>query len=417
MGKPTPEQLERINQLALVPLSEDQLYVFPAKVIGSKLIPGYNMRLSNEFLGKMADQAKQGVALLVDHPWKKWEAKSIPYGRTFDSRLQMDGNELSLYADHYMVLGQEFDDIKTDDLAAGIDAGTIFDTSAGFIVSECNCSLCGLSYYNSPCPHLAGVEYDAGVCEKIAMDGQLMENSLVFDGAYEGAGIGMSKSTGTSKQNNQEFVPLEATTKTLEGDSRIFYAFSKKSGLSAYILGQQLGLSNKEEPGMNDKERADKAELALSQKEVALTKVNTTLEGIRTALKVNSDGEILGALASLSKNAEQGQRYVSKVMEEACGAGIRALGQAFNADAMKLTFSNLPVEEVEKIRDTFESQSKAALGGGGQHTVTGKTDLPDNPETNPNGGTALSAEQEQEKTKEEAKAALKRRGLLKEEAR
>jgi hypothetical protein len=416
MAKPTTEQLAKINQLALVPLSEDQVYVFPAKVIGDNLIPKLKMRLSSQFLQKMADQAKQGVSLLIDHPWTKWEAKSIPYGRTFDSRLQMDGNELSMYADHYMVMGQEFDGIKTDDLAASIDAGTIFDTSAGFIVSECNCSLCGLSYYNSPCPHLAGVEYDAGVCEKIAMDGQLMENSLVFDGAYEGAGIGMSKSSGPSKEKNQEFVPLESTTKTIDGDSRIFYAFSQKSGVQAFVLGNQSELP-KEEESMNDKERADKAELALSQKEVVLTKVNTTLEGIRAALKVNSDEEIAGTLSVLSKNAELGHKYASKVIDEACGAGVRALGQAFNTDAMKMSFSNLPVEEVEKIRDTFEAQAKAALGGGGQHTSTPKTDLPANPETNPNATVTLSADEQKAQAESDAKAALKRRGLLKEEAR
>ncbi|KAG2853116.1 hypothetical protein PC115_g25969, partial [Phytophthora cactorum] len=54
----------------------------------------------------MAVQAREGVSLLLDHSWAN--------------------------LDHYMKLGQEVGDIKVDQIAEGIDAGTIFDTSIGF---------------------------------------------------------------------------------------------------------------------------------------------------------------------------------------------------------------------------------------------------------------------------------------------
>ncbi|WP_246862849.1 hypothetical protein [Paenibacillus cellulosilyticus] len=111
-----------------------------------------------------------------------------PIGRTFDSRLQMDGDELALYADHYMKLGQEVGDIKVDQIANGIDAGTIFDTSIGFTVSSQTCSICGQEYFGGSCPHIRGREYDSKLCFVEINDGHLMENSLVFDGAYPGAG-------------------------------------------------------------------------------------------------------------------------------------------------------------------------------------------------------------------------------------
>jgi hypothetical protein len=102
MAKPTPNQLVRINQLALVQLSEEETYVFPAKLVGDNIIPGRFYRITANFLKKMADQAKAGVSLLLDHSWANLGIMTIPIGRTFDSRLQQDGDELALYADHYM---------------------------------------------------------------------------------------------------------------------------------------------------------------------------------------------------------------------------------------------------------------------------------------------------------------------------
>jgi hypothetical protein len=109
--------------------------------------------------------------------------------------LQQDGDELALYADHYMKMGQEIADISTDQVASGIDAGTIFDTSIGFIASKQICSICGNNYFSSDCSHMRGKIYDDDkLCIIDIDDGNLMENSLVFDGAYPGAGVvGLNK--------------------------------------------------------------------------------------------------------------------------------------------------------------------------------------------------------------------------------
>lgn len=41
MAKPTPEQLAKINQKALVPLTDEQTHVFQARIIGTKRIDKY----------------------------------------------------------------------------------------------------------------------------------------------------------------------------------------------------------------------------------------------------------------------------------------------------------------------------------------------------------------------------------------
>ncbi|WP_176702356.1 hypothetical protein [Paenibacillus sp. Mc5Re-14] len=43
----------------------------------------------------------------MNHSWANVGIMAIPLGRTFESRLQTDGDELALCADHYMKLCQE----------------------------------------------------------------------------------------------------------------------------------------------------------------------------------------------------------------------------------------------------------------------------------------------------------------------
>jgi hypothetical protein len=59
MTKPTAAQLTLINQKALVPLTEDQVYTFTAKVIGTKLIEKYMMKLRRTFSVNSPSKPKQ----------------------------------------------------------------------------------------------------------------------------------------------------------------------------------------------------------------------------------------------------------------------------------------------------------------------------------------------------------------------
>ncbi|UKS30053.1 hypothetical protein LOZ80_14390 [Paenibacillus sp. HWE-109] len=83
-------------------------------------------------------------------------------------------------------------------------------------------------------------------------------------------------------------------------------------------------------------------------------------------------------ITALTVQAKDGETYKTKLTEEACGAGVRAMGDAFNVEAMKLSLSNLPVSEIEKIGSSYEAQAKAVLGGGGRHTQDADVNLPAN---------------------------------------
>ena len=418
MAKPTATQLALINQLARVPLSEDEVYTFEAKLVGDNIIPRRFFQISPNFLRKMADQAKQGVSLLLDHSWANLGIMTIPLGRTYNSRLQQDGNELALYADHYMKLGQEINGIKIDQLAEGIDAGTIFDTSIGFITSKHVCSICRENYYSSACSHFRGIEYEGKTCIIEIDDGELMENSLVFDGAYPGAGVVNLNQNQTDTQQPTMWDVLSEDAKSLPGDGRVFYSFSSKSGFAGYVPKQQIEKTSTMVEG--DEEMSAEAlkqmELALAQAKTAGDASTGLLTQIRTALGLTADSEILAKLTSLSTQAKDGELYKLKITEQACGAGVRAMGEAFNVEAMKLSLANLPVAEIEKINASYEAQALIVLGGGGQHTKPADINLPANAldgkaPANPQGdGLVKTPEQLQALAKTEARAALENAG-------
>ncbi len=418
MATPTPDQLFKINQKALVPLTEEKTFVFPARVIGTRRIAKYLMKITPNFLNKMADQLKEGVALLIDHPWMKFlDSVSIPYGRTFDSRIVHENGEMELYADHYMVRGQELNGISTDHLAAGIDGGTIFDTSAGFVTTKHKCNVCNENYYSSDCEHFRGRLYDGKECLVLGDDGYIMENSLVFDGGYDGAGVVKNNlSVKPNKEDGEvelQLEPLSLDAKSLPGDGRVFYFFSNASGLSAFVPKQQKideaktlaeGVGN-----VDPKEQEAQAQQLLVA-QTALGKANGLLSQIITALGITSEDGILTKITALSGQAKDGETYKTKITEEACGAGVRALGDAFNVEAMKLSLSHLPVGEIEKVRDTYEAQAQVALGNGGRKTVDGDVDLPDDPTKNALGKGDQTPEALQAKAREEARTALANTG-------
>lgn len=436
MAKPTAEQLAKINQKALVPLTDEQVNVFQARIIGTKRIEKYMMKVTPNFLRKMADQVKEGVALLVDHPWQKWDALSFPYGRTFDSKIVEEGGELELYGDHYMAKGLEANGISTDQLATGIDAGTIFDTSAGFVSTKHTCSICGGDYFRgSECSHMRGQEYEGKECLVLADDGYIMENSIVFDGGYEGAGITRGSLSAkpheeADDQQQTEYEPLPLDAKSLDGDGRVFYFFSNKGGMNAFVSKQHQTLEQAKilAEGDDTVTEEQKAALAAAQTQAtALAAANGVLGQVRVALGVENDADIAAKLTALSAQAADGAAYKVKVTEQACGAGVRALGEAFNTETMKAMLSHLPVSEIEKISATYEAQAQAALGGGGRHTEGDNLDLPSGALSGVAPANAQAAGQktpeqlqaaEKEAAKAAARAALKNTGrsnLLKED--
>ncbi|UKS30054.1 hypothetical protein LOZ80_14395 [Paenibacillus sp. HWE-109] len=232
-----------------------------------------------------------------------------------DSRIVEENGELELYGDHYMAKGQEIDGISTDQLASGIDSGTIFDTSAGFISTKHICNICGSDYYRSgDCSHVRGQTYENKECLVLADDGYIMENSensIVFDGGYEGAGITRSslsiKSQNAQNQEPIEYVLLSLDAKSLYGDERIFYFFSNKGGMAAFVAKQQTNdeVKTLAEGDGNMSDAQKQAELALQQAQSALGISNGILSQIRTIIGLSSDDGIIAKNHRADRSGER----------------------------------------------------------------------------------------------------------------
>lgn len=410
-GVPTDEQLAKINKLAKRKLKKEEVFVFPGKLAGDMIIPERYIQLTKELLDVFAKDANKGVSLLLDHSWAPdgffgiggRPKAAIPYGRTFDSRFEdgeEEGETVSLVADHYMVKNVEIDGINTNDLIASIEAGTLFDTSIGFSYGKAICSVCGEDYYR--CNHFKGKEYEIekedGTTEiklcyvKAKPPGFLMENSLVFDGAYPGAGV-LSKA-GDILENETGIYQVVDELKDIDPNKELIATYSQRTGLitmvkksdykKPYSLG---GIKDNDKKGvesfMNDKVLKMLNTLGVTYKEgetkaeELLTKIAETWEEMTTTQKQDNETfmtkdevkEKLGTELTADEVlnlAKEGQEYRKQLIDEAIAMGVRAMGNDFPADTWKESFATMSTKAIKDVMKTWELQAKDEIPAGRQ---------------------------------------------------
>lgn len=368
-GVPTPSQLEKINALAKRPLTQEEVFVFPAKLAGDMIVPERNIQIHKSLLEVFREDAKQGVALMLDHPWAGIFARpkaAYPYGRTFDAVLRksnLENENWALYADHYIVRGKEKDGISTDAIIADIEDGTLFDTSIGWGADTYECSICGNDIRDATkCEHLPGQTYDGQLCYAIAKPpGFLMENSLVFDGAYPTAGV-LSKLDEPNPSeylvvNNFKNIPLGATVyHTYSATRNKLITLVRRDALEKQPLLVVPNLKKGGEPTMDEKKYTQEEVDAIVKQEVekalsATPKPYMTQEQVTEVLKkAYSADEVL-------KLAQEGLQYREELIQDTLEWGVRAYGNDFATDAWKQLLSE-PGRTIQAIKD-FRNQFKA----------------------------------------------------------
>ena len=387
-GTPTNKQMEMINELAKVELEPEQVFVFPDKLVGDMIIPNRYMQISKQLLNVFKEDANSGVSLLIDHPWAGFgrPKAAIPYGRTFNSQLKksdVEGEEWALFADHYIVRGKEIDGISTDSIIASIQDGTFFDTSIGWGADKYECSVCGKSYFS--CEHYAGREYEGEICHVIAKPpGFLMENSIVMDGAYPGAGV-LSKNGNTE---NADMVLVD-DMKGLSPGVSLFHTFSARKGklltfarredIEKKIIAQGATLSKGGEIVDKDKldkdlEKEVKDELEKESKEEA-KEVERAEANIDIFLTRNEVEDVFGNDSNIGPEgllmyAKEGMEYLSELAKEAEKWGVRAQGDKYNKEAWQTRYELMSADELKDIIETFKVEAESAI-------LTGRQSDPD----------------------------------------
>lgn len=423
---PTDEQWTKMQKhIKSDKYKKEDFFVFETRAVGDKIVPNRYTRLMPEFIKEMEKDAKKGVSLMVNHNWSQLGVQAIPIGKVFDARIgesSQDGETISLYTTQYIPRDDsKIDGYSKNDIINLIESGVVSDTSVGFSTGGYEyhkCSICGNSIYDfRKCEHIPGRKYivneetnEVQTCieelhkpNDLSEEGNnlLMENSLVFDGAYPNAIIQSKFEDANNK--NKTFKALEGKEKLSERDVIIGYTSKGEVNLLYTHLLEKGGveLANNKLANEDGNELEETTENI--ENEEVNTEVNTEITPEETETpeetsdieetpeenEENSDeentdeentdekigepeeenlyteadiiskfGNIADSFDGLILLAKEGLEIRNDIIEEALKSGVRSMGNAFNKEVFKKTFSSMSIKDIKEMAETWEKQAK-----------------------------------------------------------
>jgi hypothetical protein len=284
---PTDEQWEKMkNHIKSDNYKKEDFFVFETLAVGDKVVPNRYMRLTPALLRVMEEDAKRGVSLMLNHNWSQLGVQSIPIGKVFDARIAggtQEGEETTLYTTQYILRDDsKVDGYSKNDIIKLIESGILADTSVGWGTTResYKCNICGHSIYDyRKCEHIPGRKYivneetnEVKECiiqaeppkELHAGNNVLMENSIVFDGAYPNAII--QSAVGEEIQtSNGTLKPLNGKQDLSKND--IIFGYSTNGSIN--LLYKQL----MEKGGKEDMENEEAETTELENENVETVEV------------------------------------------------------------------------------------------------------------------------------------------------
>lgn len=419
---PTDEQWEKMKKhIKGDNYKKEDFFVFETLAVGDKIVPNRYIRLTPALLSIMKDDAQKGVSLMLNHNWSQLGVQSIPIGKVFDARLAggtQEGEETTLYTTQYILRDDsKVDGYSKNDIIKLIESGILQDTSVGWGTTResYKCNICGHSIYDyRHCEHIPGQKYivneetnEVKECiiqaeppkELHAGNNVLMENSVVFDGAYPNAII--------QSAAGEEIQTSNGTLKTLNGkenlsEKDIIFGYSTNGSIN--LLYKQLMEKGGKEDMENDKaettelenENVETVEETVetpsdenieentnNNEEVEVTETDTETteitdddeteteeneaEATGESLYTSKDilekfGNICDSVEELVELAKEGFENRKEVIEEALNSGVHSMGNAFNKDIFTKTFSNMKTKDIKQMGKVWEEQAKAQFG-------------------------------------------------------
>ena len=262
---------------------------------------------------------------------------------------------------HYLViptlLEEGKDGLSTDSIIADIEDGTLFDVSVGFGFETRECSICGSDVEN--CKHWPGEVYDDKLCYVIAKPpGYLMELSLVFDGAYETAGVlsadGEITDSGLSVIRDYKSIDPKVQLMNIYSRGRLI-TLARRDDLERKIWKGGVAMDEKKYTQEEVKEVVGVLEATEHfPAEVFMTKE----EAIEALGKEMEPSAVL-------KLAKEGMQYREELIEDTIAWGVRAEGEAFASDAWKQMLSEptRTIEAIKAFRDQFKAKAEEIPAG------------------------------------------------------
>lgn len=407
-GIPTEEQWQKMKKfIKSDKYKKEDFFVFETQAVGDRVVPNRFTRILPELLEVMKQDAQKGVSLMLNHNWSQIGVQSIPIGKVFDGRIgpgTQEGETTALYVSQYILRDDsKVDGYSKNDIINLVESGIMSDTSIGWGTDlECYmCNICGNNYYSSKCNHWRGNKYivdeDTNEVKQCIVEVKapknlhagnnvLMENSIVFDGAYPNAVIQSAVANQTTETNGK--VKLLDEKEELTEGQRI-YANSSNSHLDLYYIPLEKGGKAMEEEKLNAEVTTEEVVQPVAETEVQATEVPETetpeasevqdsqptaeAEVVETEAPVetpsaetqssisfeNSElSEIFGEAEvdkeMLLRLVKDGKMYRENVISEALKSGVRSLGNAFNKDSFEKTFNLMATEDIKAMGTAWE---------------------------------------------------------------
>ena len=400
---PTDEQWEKMKRhIKSDNYKKEDFFVFETLAVGDKIVPNRYMKLMPDLLATMREDAEKGVSLMLNHNWSQLGVQSIPIGKVFDGRIaegSQEGETTALYTTQYILRDDsKVDGYSKNDIIKLIESGVLADTSVGWGTTRDSykCSICGNSIYDfRNCQHIPGKKYivneetnEVKECiihahspkEKHAGNNVLMENSVVFDGAYPNAVI--QSATG------EEIDTPNGKLKYLNGKEDL----SEKDVIFGYATGGTINLMYKPtlgKGGLENMEENQENEVTELETEVTETNASEVVEETTVETpaeteevvetqdvevenaesqeveteEVDVDAEILARFENICENVEdlvqlakEGLEHRNEVISDVLNSGVRSMGNSFNKDVFAKTFSNMKTKDIEQMGKVWEEQ-------------------------------------------------------------
>lgn len=405
----TDEQWEKMKKhIKSDKYKKEDFFVFETLAVGDKIVPNRNMKLMPDLLAIMREDAEKGVSLMLNHNWSQLGVQSVPIGKVFDGRIEgssQDGESTSLYTTQYILRDDsKVDGYSKNDIINLIESGILSDTSVGWGTTResYKCNICGNSIYDwRKCEHIPGNKYivneetnEVKQCiieahapkEKHSGNNVLMENSIVFDGAYPNAVI---QSSVGNENENRSLKPLIGKEKLSEGDLIIGYSTngsinllykesSEKGGIQEMSVKNENEVENTElenevvetvdntvietnnEP-VNELENSNNE--VENNAEVVDTEANNEEVDTEETLSIeqqilNKFGNISDSVDELVELAKEGLEIRNEIISEALESGVHSMGNSFNKDIFIKTFSNMKTKDIKEMGNVWEKQAK-----------------------------------------------------------
>lgn len=400
---PTDEQWEKMKRhIKGENYKKEDFFVFETLAVGDKVVPNRYMRLTPALLNVMKEDAEKGVSLMLNHDWSQTGVQSIPIGKVFDARIDgssQNGEETTLYTTQYILRDDsKVDGYSKNDIIKLIESGILADTSVGWGTTResYKCNICGNSIYDyRHCEHIPGEKYivneetnEVKECiiqaeppkELHAGNNVLMENSIVFDGAYPNAIIqsafGEEVETPTGK-----FKKLEGKQDLSEKD--VILGYSTAGGNINLLYKETLEKGGKGRmEGNENVNELENQEIETNEENLTPTteqtpestpENNLSVEtGTDTEAKPETSGNeemsvekailekfdnICDTVDELVQMAKEGLENRNSVIAKALDSGVHSMGNAFDKNIFTKTFSNMKTKDIEQMGKVWEEQA------------------------------------------------------------